>query len=85
MPIPTEPIGSIPRPQALIDAMAEFINGNLSQERMNALYAEALQNTIRRFEQTGSPGADRDGPSPVGCDDFDEDARDGQPRGVHPK
>ena len=55
MPIPTEPIGSIPRPQALIDAMGEFINGNLSQERMNALYAKALQNTIRRFEQTGSP------------------------------
>ena len=55
MPIPTEPIGSIPRPRALINAMGKLINGRLSRERMNALYTEALQDTVRRFEQTGSP------------------------------
>ena len=55
MPIPTEPIGSIPRPPALISAMGEFRAGRVTQERMNALYAEALQDTIRRFEETGSP------------------------------
>src|SRR6516225_974 len=55
MPIPTEPIGSIPRPPALISAMGEFCAGRVTQERMNALYAEALKDTIRRFEETGSP------------------------------
>src|SRR5262249_50403741 len=55
MPIPTEPIGSIPRPPALISAMGEFRAGRVTQERMNALYAEALKDTIRRFEETGSP------------------------------
>ena len=54
MPIPTEPIGSIPRPRALINAMGKLINGRLSRERMNALYTEAVQDTIQRFEQTGS-------------------------------
>ena len=55
MPIPTEPIGSIPRPPALISAMGEFRAGRVTQERMNALYAEAVKDTIRRFEETGSP------------------------------
>ena len=55
MPIPTEPIGSIPRPRALVNATGKLINGKLSRERMNALYNEALQDTIQRFEQTGSP------------------------------
>jgi len=55
MPIPTEPIGSIPRPPALISAMGEFRAGRITQERMNALYAEAVKDTIRRFEETGSP------------------------------
>ena len=53
--IPTEPIGSIPRSPALIDAMGEFHAGRLTREKMDALYAEALQDTIRRFEETGSP------------------------------
>jgi len=55
MPIPTEPIGSIPRPPALINAVQELRAGRLAQERMDALYTEALHDTIRRFEQTGSP------------------------------
>jgi 5-methyltetrahydropteroyltriglutamate--homocysteine methyltransferase len=55
MPIPTEPIGSIPRSPALIQAMGEFRAGRLAQERMDALYTEALRDTIRKFEETGSP------------------------------
>lgn len=55
MSIPTEPIGSIPRPPQLLDALREFRSGNLSRERLDACYDEALRDTILRFEATGSP------------------------------
>ena len=55
MTIPTEPIGSIPRPPQLIEAILEFQQGSLPQDRLDALYAEALLDTIERFEATGSP------------------------------
>ncbi len=55
MPIPTEPIGSIPRPAELIGAMREFQQGRLTADRVDALCADALRDTISRFEQTGSP------------------------------
>lgn len=55
MPIPTEPIGSIPRPQELIEAMREIRAGRLSPEKLDALREGAIRDTIRRFEATGSP------------------------------
>jgi 5-methyltetrahydropteroyltriglutamate--homocysteine methyltransferase len=55
MPIPTEPIGSIPRAPSLIEAMGEFRSGRITQERIDALYTDALRDTVRRFEETGSP------------------------------
>ncbi len=55
MSIPTEPIGSIPRPPALIAAVREHGAGRLTQEKLDAAYAEALRDTIRLFEKTGSP------------------------------
>ncbi|HYV01273.1 MAG TPA: cobalamin-independent methionine synthase II family protein [Actinomycetota bacterium] len=55
MPIPTEPIGSIPRPPALIEAMQAFASGEISKERLDELFDEATRDTIRRFEETGSP------------------------------
>jgi 5-methyltetrahydropteroyltriglutamate--homocysteine methyltransferase len=55
MPIPTEPIGSIPRPQALIDGVQAFTAGRITQQELNALYDAALRDTISRFEATGSP------------------------------
>jgi 5-methyltetrahydropteroyltriglutamate--homocysteine methyltransferase len=55
MLIPTESIGSIPRPRELIDALKEHQIGKLTQERLNLLYNDALQNTIQLFEATGSP------------------------------
>lgn len=55
MPIPTEPIGSIPRPRELIEAIQEFGSGRLSQERLDSLYDRAIRDTIQRFEATGSP------------------------------
>ncbi len=55
MPIPTEPIGSIPRPAQLMQAMSDFAAGRISQEALDAACHEALCDTIERFEATGSP------------------------------
>ena len=55
MTIPTEPIGSIPRPIQLIEASRDFEAGRTTRARLDALYAEALRDTIQRFEATGSP------------------------------
>lgn len=50
--IPTEPIGSIPRPLSLIDAVGD---GDGSDPRLDPLYEEATRDTIEQFEATGSP------------------------------
>ena len=55
MPIPTEPIGSIPRPADLIAAWADRQTGRIPIERFNQIADNALKDTIRRFEETGSP------------------------------
>ncbi|MCI0694067.1 cobalamin-independent methionine synthase II family protein [candidate division KSB1 bacterium] len=55
MPIPTEPIGSIPRPPALIEGMQAFQAGRLSQKELDSLYNAAILDTIQLFEATGSP------------------------------
>ncbi len=55
MAIPTEPVGSIPRPQELLDGVAANAAGDLSDEALAGLYDSAIQDTIRRFEETGSP------------------------------
>jgi 5-methyltetrahydropteroyltriglutamate--homocysteine methyltransferase len=55
MAIPTEPIGSIPRPPALIETLVAFHNKQASSEALEKANAEALRDTIQRFEQTGSP------------------------------
>src|SRR5438128_3603610 len=55
MPLPTEPIGSIPRPPELIEGMRAFASGSLSSDRMESLFDAAVRDTIRRFEETGSP------------------------------
>ena len=52
MPIPTEPIGSIPRPLGLIEAVAA---GDGTDPKLDSLYDEAIRDTIERFEATGSP------------------------------
>ena len=52
MTIPTEPIGSIPRPAALIEAIARVGHADPALE---PLYDEAIRDTIRQFEATGSP------------------------------
>jgi len=55
MTIPTEPIGSIPRPLQLLQAMASFQAGTIDREALDGAYSEALRDTIDRLEQTGSP------------------------------
>ena len=52
MTIPTEPIGSIPRPLKLIEAIRT--KGNLDPA-LDPLFDEAIRDTIERFEATGSP------------------------------
>jgi 5-methyltetrahydropteroyltriglutamate--homocysteine methyltransferase len=54
MPIPTEPIGSIPRLPALIDAVAAN-GGNIDDPALEPLFDSAVRDTIERFQATGSP------------------------------
>jgi 5-methyltetrahydropteroyltriglutamate--homocysteine methyltransferase len=51
--IPTEPIGSIPRPPELIEAIAE--RGDHAHPALDPLYEDAIRKTIAAFEATGSP------------------------------
>ena len=52
MNIPTEPIGSIPRPPELIAAITA---SETEHGVVDSLYDAAVRDTIRRFEDTGSP------------------------------
>src|SRR5580658_4294644 len=55
MPIPTEPIGSIPRPHELIEALGSLNTGKLQRSEYEQVLDAALRDTIRRFEKTESP------------------------------
>lgn len=50
--LPTEPIGSIPRPHYLRDALQTH---HPSDPVLQPLYEEAIRDTIAQFEATGSP------------------------------
>src|SRR3979490_3636598 len=50
--IPTEPIGSIPRPVDLIERVAK---SDSEAANLAPLYEDAIRDTIERFEATGSP------------------------------
>ena len=51
--LPTEPIGSIPRPLALQQAIGA--NGDGTDPALEPLYEAAIRDTIECFEATGSP------------------------------
>jgi 5-methyltetrahydropteroyltriglutamate--homocysteine methyltransferase len=53
MEIPTEPIGSIPRPLEIIEAVAAA--GDHADPSLDPLYDGAIRDTIEKFEATGSP------------------------------
>lgn len=55
MTLPTEPIGSIPRPGYLIEGLGAFADGRIDGDALAELQARALAETISRFEETGSP------------------------------
>ncbi len=55
MTLPTESIGSIPRPAALLSGMQFFGAGKISADDLEALFDAAVRDTIQRFEETGSP------------------------------
>src|ERR1700732_2503657 len=50
--IPTEPIGSIPRPVHLIERVAR---SDSEDPDLAPLYEDAIRDTIERLEATGSP------------------------------
>ncbi|ANN18131.1 5-methyltetrahydropteroyltriglutamate--homocysteine methyltransferase [Amycolatopsis orientalis] len=55
MTIPTEPIGSIPRPAYLLEALGEHAAGRLDADGLDEAKEKALVETIKRLEETGSP------------------------------
>lgn len=55
MSIPTEQIGSIPRPRELLDGIAAFTAGAINQEALDALFTQAVRDSIELLEATGSP------------------------------
>jgi 5-methyltetrahydropteroyltriglutamate--homocysteine methyltransferase len=55
MAIPTEPIGSIPRPAQLIEAGHDLAAGRITAEDYARLAEAAVRETIEQLEATGSP------------------------------
>lgn len=53
--IPTEPIGSIPRPAELLAAMADHAAGRIGDDALAAAQDDAVRDTVRRLEAIGSP------------------------------
>jgi methionine synthase II (cobalamin-independent) len=53
--IPTEPVGSLPRPMKLQKAYAAYDNGKINFENLEAEQNTAVRDSITRFEATGSP------------------------------
>jgi methionine synthase II (cobalamin-independent) len=55
MPIPTELVGSLPRPMKLQDAYARYDEGQISHEELLAEQDAAARDSIERLEATGEP------------------------------
>ena len=55
MAIPTEPIGSIPRPAQLIGAGQDLAAGRITAQAYAELAEAAVRQTIAELEATGSP------------------------------
>ncbi len=53
MPIPTENVGSLPRPEKLQAAIAEYDEGKITREQLAELQDAAAKDSIERMEQTG--------------------------------
>jgi methionine synthase II (cobalamin-independent) len=55
MAIPTEPVGSLPRPMRLQEAIAAYDQGAIPHEQLLAEQDAAARDSIERMEATGSP------------------------------
>ena len=55
MAIPTENVGSLPRPAKLQAALADYDASKISQEELKREQDEACRDSIERMEATGSP------------------------------
>jgi 5-methyltetrahydropteroyltriglutamate--homocysteine methyltransferase len=55
MIIPTEPIGSVPRPASLREGLRRHAEGKIDAVTLDQLVDEALVDTVKRFVATGSP------------------------------
>jgi methionine synthase II (cobalamin-independent) len=53
--IPTEPVGSLPRPAKLQAAYAAYDAGQITKDELEAEQDAAVQDSISRMEATGSP------------------------------
>jgi methionine synthase II (cobalamin-independent) len=53
MPVPTELVGSLPRPMKLQDAYAAYDEGKITTEEFEAAQDAAAEDSIKRLEQTG--------------------------------
>jgi methionine synthase II (cobalamin-independent) len=53
--IPTEPVGSLPRPAKLQAAYADYDAGKITKEQLEAEQDEAVKDSITRGEATGAP------------------------------
>jgi len=55
MPIPTEPVGSLPRPATLQAAFADYDAGKITHAQLEAEQDAACRDSITRMEAAGSP------------------------------
>jgi hypothetical protein len=55
MPIPTELVGSLPRAMKLQEAYADYDEGKIEFDQLQALQDEAAEDSIKRLEATGEP------------------------------
>ena len=55
MPIPTENVGSLPRPMQLQQATAAYDRGEITKEQLVAEQDAAARDSVERMEATGTP------------------------------
>jgi methionine synthase II (cobalamin-independent) len=55
MSIPTELVGSLPRPMKLQEAYADYDDGKIGWEQLQAEQDKAAEDSIRRLEEVGEP------------------------------
>ena len=53
--IPTEPVGSLPRPSVLQQAYARYDAGEIGKDELAEQQEAAVRDSIEKFEATGSP------------------------------